>query len=53
AMQGVPEEIQRRHIAHCTKADKTYGEGIAKALKALAADKVKPRSLPARNRDPR
>jgi catalase len=32
AMQGVPEEIQRRWIAHCTKADPAYGEGIARAL---------------------
>ena len=32
AMQGVPEEIQRRHIGHCSKADKAYGEGVAKAL---------------------
>ena len=32
AMEGVPEEIQRRHIGHCSKADKAYGEGVAKAL---------------------
>ncbi|MEW9573182.1 catalase [Rhodanobacter sp. Si-c] len=32
AMQGVPEEIQRRHVEHCSKADKAYGEGVAKAL---------------------
>ncbi|HEU0277111.1 MAG TPA: catalase [Rhodanobacteraceae bacterium] len=32
AMQGVPEKIQRRHIAHCAKADPAYGEGIRKAL---------------------
>ena len=32
AMQDVPEEIQRRHIGHCSKADKAYGEGVAKAL---------------------
>ncbi|MFK2930917.1 catalase [Dyella agri] len=32
AMQGVPEDIQRRHIEHCRKADKAYGEGVAKAL---------------------
>jgi catalase len=41
AMQGVPEEIQRRWIVHCTKADPDYGRGIARALGlklALAAD---------------
>ncbi len=32
AMQGVPEEIRRRHVANCTKADKAYGAGVAKAL---------------------
>jgi catalase len=32
AMQGVPEEIQRRHVEHCSKADPAYGEGVAKAL---------------------
>lgn len=31
-MAGVPEEIQRRHVEHCTKADPAYGEGVAKAL---------------------
>jgi len=32
AMGDAPEEIKRRHIANCTKADKAYGEGVAKAL---------------------
>jgi len=32
AMAGVPEDIQRRWIAHCTKADPAYGEGVARAL---------------------
>ncbi|MCH8239811.1 MAG: catalase [Proteobacteria bacterium] len=32
AMQGVPEEICRRQIAHCSKADPAYGAGIAEAL---------------------
>lgn len=27
-----PEEIKRRHIANCSKADPAYGEGVAKAL---------------------
>lgn len=33
AMQGVPEHIQRRQIAHFTKADPAYGAGVARALK--------------------
>ena len=32
AMAGVPEEIVLRWIAHCTKADPNYGQGIAGAL---------------------
>ncbi|WP_437343431.1 catalase [Rhodanobacter geophilus] len=32
AMQGMPEEIQRRHVEHCGNADQAYGEGVAKAL---------------------
>jgi len=32
AMQGIPEEIQRRQIAHFSKADPAYGEGVAKSL---------------------
>lgn len=31
-MAGVPEEIKRKHIAHCTKADPAYGAGVAKAM---------------------
>ncbi len=27
-----PREIQIRHITHCLKADRAYGEGVAKAL---------------------
>lgn len=33
AMRGVPEAIQRRHVANCMKADKAYGTGVKKALK--------------------
>jgi catalase len=33
AMQGVPEEIVRRQLAHFTKADPAYGAGVAKALR--------------------
>jgi len=32
AMNGVPEEIIRRQLAHFSKADPAYGEGVAKAL---------------------
>jgi catalase len=27
-----PKEIQLRHIANCMRADRAYGEGVAKAL---------------------
>lgn len=32
AMRTVPEFIQRRQVAHFFKADKAYGEGVAKGL---------------------
>jgi catalase len=32
AMKTVPREIQERQIAHFTKADPAYGEGVAKGL---------------------
>jgi catalase len=32
AMQGVPEPIVGRWIAHCAKADPAYGAGVARAL---------------------
>jgi catalase len=32
AMQGVPEEIVRRQLAHFAKADPAYGAGVAKTL---------------------
>ncbi len=32
AMQGVPDEIKLRQIAHFTKADPAYGEGVAERL---------------------
>ncbi len=32
AMKTVPEEIQRRQIAHFTKADPAYGNGVAQRL---------------------
>jgi len=33
AMQGVPMEIIERQLAHFTKADPAYGEGVRQALK--------------------
>ncbi|MCD0503226.1 catalase [Bordetella petrii] len=32
AMGDAREEVKRRHIANCTKADPAYGAGVAKAL---------------------
>jgi catalase len=29
AMGDAPEEIKRRHIANCSKADPAYGAGVA------------------------
>lgn len=29
---GAPKEIKIKHIANCLKADKNYGEGVAKAI---------------------
>ena len=28
-MGDAPEEVKRRHIENCTKADPTYGAGVA------------------------
>jgi len=38
AMDGVPEDIQRRQIGHFLKADKAYGEGVASRLGLSVAD---------------
>ncbi len=32
AMGDIPEEIKRRHIGNCMKADPNYGKGVADAL---------------------
>lgn len=32
SLGGAPSEIQMRHIRHCVQADRSYGEGVAKAL---------------------
>ncbi len=37
AMDGVPIEIQTRHVLHCLKADKNYGLGVAKAIELSQA----------------
>jgi catalase len=35
SLGGASVEIQRRHIAHCTRADPDYGAGVSKALSRL------------------
>ncbi|MBM7090043.1 catalase [Streptomyces sp. NPDC012461] len=37
AINGASEQTIARHIANCTKADPAYGEGVRKAVEALAA----------------
>ena len=32
SLTGVTDDIKKRHIGNCYKADKAYGEGVAKAL---------------------
>ena len=32
AMSDAPEEIKRRHIGNCLKADQAYGQGVADAM---------------------
>ena len=36
AMGDAPDFIKQRHVDNCSKADPAYGDGVAKALKALA-----------------
>jgi catalase len=36
AIDGVSSDVQQRHIDNCTKADPAYGEGVAKAIAAMA-----------------
>ncbi|MDR6376171.1 catalase [Paraburkholderia caledonica] len=36
SMAGVSQDVRDRHIEHCTKADKAYGQGIAKALREIS-----------------
>lgn len=32
SIAGASVEVKERHIAHCTRADRAYGEGVARAL---------------------
>jgi catalase len=32
AMKGVPKDIVMRQVGHFSKADRAYGEGVAKRL---------------------
>ncbi|MFD1693629.1 catalase-related domain-containing protein [Azotobacter chroococcum] len=32
ALGEAPEEVKRRHVANCGKADPAYGAGVARAL---------------------
>lgn len=53
AMGDAPEAIKRRHIEHCTKADKAYGEGVVNAIETLASSKAKPKAPPTAKQNPR
>ncbi|WP_130906484.1 catalase [Pseudomonas sp. Sample_16] len=35
SLSGVSQEVQQRHIAHCTLADPFYGAGVSRALAEL------------------
>jgi catalase len=47
AINGASKEVHDRHIGNCSKADPTYGEGVAKAIAALQQQSY--RSLSATN----
>jgi catalase len=36
SLSGVSQEVQQRHIAHCTQADPFYGAGISRALAEIS-----------------
>lgn len=38
AMGDAPDEIKRRHIGNCMRADRAYAEGVAKALEITIDD---------------
>ncbi|MDR1816048.1 MAG: catalase [Clostridiales Family XIII bacterium] len=46
AMDGVPDNIKLRHVAHCYLAHKDYGERLAKALKVNFKKAVELSKLP-------
>jgi len=35
ALSGVSEQVQKRHVANCDKADPDYGIGVERAIDAL------------------
>ncbi|MGE8066465.1 catalase [Pseudomonas sp. NPDC089569] len=35
SLRGVSQEVQQRHITHCTQADPFYGAGVSRALAQL------------------
>jgi catalase len=39
-MGDAPEHVKIRHIGNCLKADKAYGEGVARAI-GICMSKVK------------
>ncbi len=41
AMQGVSDDVKKRHIMHCRKADPDYGTGVANALGIDIEDVIK------------
>ena len=46
AMNGVPEKIVRRQLAHFHKADPAYAAGVAKALNLEYGTPKAPESAP-------
>jgi catalase len=36
SLSGVSQEVQQRHIAHCTQADPFYGAGVSRALAEIS-----------------
>jgi catalase len=42
ALEGVSAPIRKLHIEHCTKADPTYGQGVAAALESSCASSATP-----------
>jgi len=33
AIHGASQEVLERHVANCSRADPTYGDGVARALR--------------------